>query len=357
MTDLLGADDFQPSDDPTIAAAEAAEKKTKKEISSALTRLSEALPLVALIGAIRRQDWTGVSNVIPFKRLDHDLTNALDGLTDAFTNAGKAAASGVPVPETLESPLSFNRIHAKSLAALQQQRLALVEGIEDGVRQSIVTAIRTGLSTGQTPEQIGEAIQNMIGLSPKQAQAVANYRQLLEQGNTAALRRALRDQRFDASVARLLRDGQQIDAAKIDRMVERYADRMRSYRAQAIARTETLRAAVAGQRAAYEQAIERFGWDRGGVRRFWQIAADERTCPVCRSVPALNPKGVAMDEPYQSSAGPIDAPPQHPNCRCTEAYEVANVVQPDWSRQQVRGRPRGGSGSGRNMPDYGTIAL
>jgi hypothetical protein len=184
------------------------------------------------------------------------------------------------------------------------------------------------LASAAAPAEVARDILATIGLTPRQAAAVANFRRLLESGDKAALSRALRDQRFDATIQRLV-NGEAVDQAKIDRMVQRYAERYQAYRANVIARYETMEAANAGRRAAWRQFAGRRGIPLAALKRFWQTAADERVCPVCRSIPLMNVEGIGIDDVYATVDGESSGPPEHGDCRCTERFEI----DPDVNQQ------------------------
>jgi SPP1 gp7 family putative phage head morphogenesis protein len=85
-----------------------------------------------------------------------------------------------------------------------------------------------------------------------------------------------------------------------------------SSRAETIARTETMNASLEGQRQMWDQAIEQ-GYLTGNESREW--IANVGACDDCEE---LNGTTAPLDGAYDSSFGPVDGPPLHPNCRCSE---------------------------------------
>jgi len=83
-------------------------------------------------------------------------------------------------------------------------------------------------------------------------------------------------------------------------------------RAETIARTETMRAANAGQREAWSQA-EDDGLIEEGQTRVWIVTDDDRLCQDCED---MDGEEAALGEDYDGDGG--DGPPLHPDCRCTE---------------------------------------
>ena len=85
------------------------------------------------------------------------------------------------------------------------------------------------------------------------------------------------------------------------------------YRAKVIAATEASRAVHAGQAIAARQS--------GMVAGFIWLASSD-ACPMCLSVAAEHPDGVALGEPFADDGGTTDYsltmyPPLHPWCACT----------------------------------------
>jgi hypothetical protein len=159
-------------------------------------------------------------------------------------------------------------------------------------------------------------IRSWIGLTDTQSAAVANYRRMLEDLDPDVLQRQLRNVLEDDQIQEAIDNEVNLEGAYVDKMVQDYADNYLDYRAEMIAQTEATRAASAGLQDAYSQAIDRGVFPSDAVTQFWKVDLDERTCPICLSVPDMNPDGVSMDETFDSIDGPQDAPPAHVNCRC-----------------------------------------
>lgn len=81
-------------------------------------------------------------------------------------------------------------------------------------------------------------------------------------------------------------------------------------RALLIARTESIRAAHAGQRMAWKRAQEK-GHISDAAKQVWIMTEDEKACPQCE---ALDGEETALGEYFD---GDIEMPPAHPRCRCT----------------------------------------
>ena len=146
----------------------------------------------------------------------------------------------------------------------------LVTGIADQTRLALMGIIGTEIARGATLQQMAKQIRNTVGLNARQQAAL----QALEARMHAAA----------------------IEAAAIQKAMERYTNKALRYRAMMIARTETARALSAGTLDAYARA---------GIHKV-QWVADPEACDIC-----LDNNGniytIAEAEPLQ---------PAHPNCEC-----------------------------------------
>lgn len=208
-----------------------------------------------------------------------------------------AVREAADVSRMLKLPIVYDGTARRTIEALRENRLRLVVGFTQAQREAGYQAIQRGLLEGVNPKEVARGFRDSIGLTPRQEAAVANYRRLLTEGNTGeALTRELRDRRFDPS----LRSPEPLKPEHIDRMVERYRERMLKYRAETIARTEALRALNAGQNAMYEQAVSEGTLDRDALELEWFTARDER---VRASHRAMHGQRRKVGEAYVSGLG------------------------------------------------------
>ena len=322
----LRPSDIQPADDPTRLTAERSERRIAVALYRALRAINGSVTrdqvlallrgyevtkglasFVATIGATARAYLDRVSSVLSLDFVSRELADTMDGMATIY---GASAASALP-------GATFDRYHPDAVADIQASRQRLTDAVVDTSRESVAHILADGIAAGDTLEDMASAIARTMGLTPQQARAVENYRKALESGTNAALTRRLRDRRFDNAV-RAASKREPLTKEQVDRMVERYIDRMLRHRAETIAKTETLRTAVEGKRAAWRQLVEAGEARESEIRRFWLTAGDELVCEVCSAIPGMNQMGVMMDEPYSTPKGPMMGPLAHPRCRCTE---------------------------------------
>ena len=205
-----------------------------------------------------------------------------------------------------------------------------VREIVEDTRATIAGVVQAGVSQGLPPWKVARAVRESIGLTIAQAAAVQNYRRFLEENDSEALERELRDRRFDPSVERHISGLAQLTDDQIDERVEAYRRRYVGYRATTIARYETLAASNGGAVTAIRSSIAT-GLLPQSTRKGWLIAHDEMTCPRCRSIPQIQPDGVGVDDLFTwryrtkhsgSREGQVQAAPLHPDCRCTVTFRI-----------------------------------
>jgi len=183
-------------------------------------------------------------------------------------------------------------------------------------REALREVVTDTLNAGGGPRRAAQQLTARIGngvLSRYDAGLVRSFREQLASDPARALRRTLRDKRYDKTLGKpgaLTRE-------QIDRMATAYERKLAAWRSQTIARTAAMQAANDGQHAAWREAVASGSVDAADVRRYWIVADDERMCTVCAPVPDMNARGVGLDELFSTPIGQVLTPVLHPNCRCT----------------------------------------
>lgn len=182
--------------------------------------------------------------------------------------------------------LAFDLRYMSAEDFLSRYLPRMVVNISEETRRAIRDVVLDGFRKGKHPYQMAEEIKVMVGMTPGQVRAY---------------------QAFAANLARgkLPGSGQELAlGAYRDRAIER--------RARNIARTETIRAANAGQMALWQTA-EANGLLGPGAKRMWIATPGERTCPSCHD---MDGKTTGVNSPWSFEGFGISAPPLHPSCRC-----------------------------------------
>lgn len=197
-------------------------------------------------------------------------------------------------PRTFEMAFDATNPEAVRWAETRAARLIVEVGRE--TRRAVREIVSRAFSEGIPPREAARLIKDVVGLTSRQAGAVAGLR------------------------ARLAAKG--VRAAEVQRRTSRYASRLRRRRALTIARTETMAAANEGQRQLWLQA-KASGYLSDQDRRRWVVTPDERLCEVCAPMRRATAP-LAADTWTKVDGTVVTLPlPAHPNCRCTHVIELA----------------------------------
>lgn len=181
----------------------------------------------------------------------------------------------------------------------KQNSARLLRDMSRTAQAAVRNAIHRSFAEHIPPRTAARLIRDAITLTEKQIDAVVNLHQKLLTANGQTV--------FAGKTAiRVPLNG--LSASRVDRELERYADRLLSQRALSIARTETLNAATAGQQQLWREAAKRGDIDKSS-KRVWITAQDERLCPLCAP---MDGETVGIFEGFS-----LGDPPAHTNCRCT----------------------------------------
>lgn len=250
-------------------------------------------------------------------------------MTDAWLAAGRKASAVLP-KSAITGPYNFDTRRVSTLIADEGFRAQFVQDITYQQREVITHIVNRGFVLGLSRAAVARQIRSCIGLTRNQEIWVENYREQLKNLDPAAFERALRDRRSDKLLQRLIEEGGTLTQQQIDSMVERYRQRLIQYRAQTIARTESLRAVRMGEYEALKDAYEE-GVIDSRCRRFWVTCADERVRRTHTQIPGMNQEGRAMSEPFQTPLGLLRYPCDPNgvaqnviNCRCHLEYRMPN---------------------------------
>jgi hypothetical protein len=326
---------IQKANDELDKAAKAIEAKIAASYAASMTALRNNVSLRELARLIDESDYNGIL------RLFHDdiVVDRLQPVKAAINNGviagGTAAASIQPAVTGLSGTRvtfvfdALNPMLAQISSTITADRIRV---ISEDVRQVIRQVVTDGVISGHNPNKTARRVKQSIGLTANQERAVSNYRQALETADARALRSNLRDRRSDRRLERIIRDGGSLTPEQIDNLTDRYRQRYLKYRAQTIARTESIRAVQGAQHALTQQAINEGKILPEQVRRFWIYTKDSRTRAEHRMIPNMNSNGVGQNEPFNTPLGPLMYPADPNgsaantiNCRCTVFTRVISL--------------------------------
>lgn len=242
---------------------------------------------------------------------------------DGYIKGGKASSEWLDskLPDKL---VRFDVTNDRALYQARRNELELVQGFTQETRETVQNIIIDGTRESLNPRDIARDIHSSIGLTPHQEKAVRSYRRALENGDWSnALSRELSSGHGDRTIRRLQRDGGSLTPKQIDSLVSRYRDNALKWRAETIARTETLRNVHAGLDDGYRQAIERGDIEVDQLSKEWIHAGGGKHSR--KDHQAMDGVQVKFNEDFVFSDGTRMRWPGDPragaahvaNCRCT----------------------------------------
>lgn len=279
-------------------------------------------------------------NQVMFRPLDKALASA-------FEAGGNVVTSGFPAVGSageFKTIFQFDVRNPAAEAWLKNYSSSLVTEIIDDQRNMIQETLARGLAAGNNPRDTaldlvgriganGKRSGGLIGLTTSQSEWVKNYSDALESdAPTDALNYSLRDARFDAAVQRAEDSGVPLTADQIDAMTTSYTNRALRYRAESIARTESMAALHEAQGQAVDQAIETGAVDPENIEQIWRVSGDGPVPKGRVRISHWEMRGqtVKYGEMFISGLGNELAYPGDPNgaaedvigCRCWREFRI-----------------------------------
>lgn len=336
--------------DEVEALAASYEPKIAKALIKAIELSADEIDLDELAQALAGGNLEKVLAMLKIQ-----LGPASDVLQDAVIAGAVKASANLPINK-LE--WHFNRLNPVLIDWLQSYSFGLVREMGKSMIDAVRGQLTEGMRLGLNPRTQARTIKAIIGLTDRQAMAVYNFRKELEgfharrtgggyglgqkidRVNGAQVlkpgadgtpkdgitERRLRDFRYDKQLLSAVHQSKPLTPEQIDKMVDAYARKYRKYRAETIARTESMRAVNMGTQEAWRQAVQDGKVVEDLIRRTWKVAHDERLCPVCEPIPDMNLGGVKLAQPFATPKGPTFLPPMHPDCRC---HVFIRVLEPE----------------------------
>lgn len=270
-------------------------------------------------------------NPVLFRPMDKALINA-------FEAGGNIVTSGFPdvgAPGELKTIFQFDVRNPAAEAWLKDYSSSLINEILDDQRTMVQAFLAKGMAAGNNPREMaldlvgrigpnGKRAGGLIGLTSSQAEWVQNYEDALRNDPAAALGYNLRDARFDRAVQRAI-DGEPLTEDQIDSMVTAYTNRALRYRAETIARTESMASLHEAQKQAVEQAIESGAVDPENIEFVWRITKDKRTRSSHRE---MEGQTVKYGEKFISGLGNELAYPGDPDAPAEDTAQCRCWIEP-----------------------------
>ena len=251
-------------------AADALEPELRRRVLRAFETLRASVPVNEITDAL---EGGRISDVL--RAVDSTLPEGLGNqLSSAFADIARQTAR----IQAAEFSLAFDIVDERAVAWAAEHAGQLIVEVNNETRLAVGDIVSTGLREGIAPRVQARQIKRIVGLTQRDAGAVARFHQ-------GAL--------------------DNVSLAQADKMADRYRNRLLNRRAENIARTESLRAGNQGQLLAWDAAADQ-GLISRQSRKVLVVTPDSRLCPICAP---LDGKTVALGEPFivteQATGAPI----------------------------------------------------
>lgn len=264
------------------------EKQFKVIYRQAILDAKDAVVLRELEQALENGNIEETLIATQVDKFDNKLSEMVIPLATAFLAGATVAFQELPAAKQKQGQ-SIDLLNAYSMDYLKQHGAKLVTQVSQETKAAIRKTIETVLLEGKSYKSAAREIKAVIGLTLPQQQALANLKSTLVK--------------------------QELNQSAIQSAIEKRTQTMIRERADTIARTETFSAISRGRQALWQQ-LKNDGVIETTTQRIWLTANDERVdCSICKP---MNNQKQLIDANFETGDGQsIDAPPAHPNCRCT----------------------------------------
>src|SRR6185369_9632517 len=259
----------------------------------------------------------------------------------AYESGGTTTARAIPAlvdAKGFRVVVQFAIRNPQAEQWLRNYSSTLIKEIVDDQRKMVRNFLTDGLSKGLNPrttalDLVGRLVNGrreggVIGLTASQEKWLSNYAdELASDTPEASLVRNLRDKRFDKTILKAAKNGEKIPADLQAKMLRNYRNNALKYRAETIARSETITALHAAQEEGVNQAIQSGAITQSQVKYVWHTAHDKRVRDTHRS---MDNKVQPMGVPFVTGSGAHLLYPGDPsgpaaeviNCRCARLPRI-----------------------------------
>ena len=261
-------------------------------VEAALRALQDDVSVERLTHIVETRDTFALHDLAGL--LPARLRPATQVLQRAVVAGGQLATASMP--DTARMTLAFDATNPYAIEAARITAASLVTDVTTETRAAIRTVVTEAFSERITAAATARRLRTVIGLSTRQARAVA------------------RQWALDVAAGVTERTAEQAAQA--------FARKLLRARATLIARTEIIAASTNGQVAAW-QAAQRKGLLGWNARKTWIVTRDDRLCPACRQMGGQTT--LVGSEFHSVLGGTVPGPPLHPACRCAIGLKLASV--------------------------------
>ena len=242
-----------------LAVADRAMPALRNKINGLFKTMSDGVDEQALLHALEHHNLDAAVSAVPWEMMKALETAVTDTITDVMAKSGRAAGRALEITlekrEAHQVVPSFDLDNPRVKAWIAANTGKRIVEIDEATRRAVRDIIQRAFDEGLHPYDSAKQIKQIVGLTSRQAVAVDNYSARLE--------------------------AQGASGDRLSKLTDRYAAKLRKYRSENIARTETMSASNAAQQELWEQAADAGLIDRAKTRRVWITMDDDRLCPLC----------------------------------------------------------------------------
>lgn len=260
------------------------DKSIEAAFLAAIKSRADSINVRDLESALEARDISRAINIIGLTRADLYPLDA--AITEAFVAGGQTVPKAAPAYAVA---FGFDGRATGAANWARNHVGGLITGImadqQEMIREVISTQLVNGVGPRKAALQIAGRVTKqgrqggIVGLSGPQAEYLMSARGELEGLDSHYFTRKLRDKRFDGSIRKAIASGKALSQADIDKVTQRYSDRLLKHRADVIARDQSITALRAGRREGVEQAIQQGAIGDRAIKRVWSATLDKRTRP------------------------------------------------------------------------------
>jgi len=283
----------------------------------AIQEISDNANIQEMIEAIESNDMDKLVQASGYNAVY--LNKVIDKIEDIYERSGNMYVSDWPKLRNglgLVKPV-FNIRNEMAENELKNFSSQFITNITNEIRESIRETLSDGMARGINPRETalnivgrknlstGKRIGGTIGLATNQTKWVNNARLYLQNLDERYFELSLRDKRFDSIVRKAIADKKPLPKEKISQLITAYESKALKYRADAIARTETMQAINRAEYTAIMENIEEGLITKDMVTKYWSNSGDERVRLSHVNLGAKYNKqnAIGFDEPFETFTG------------------------------------------------------
>jgi hypothetical protein len=248
-------------------------------------------------------NYSAIDREIEWEKFPGEIAPASEKTFEAMMASADIAMQALPPP--IKSRYRFDYKNP-GIERIWRKRTGewMVDPLVKGGRESIQDIVYTQFTQGLNPRDLVGEIKNYIGLYPRLARAHTNYVLSLKQTDMAPER--------------------------IDELSENYYDKLLTYRANMIARTETNFMLNRGQLEVWQQGQEN-GIIPLGATKVWVV--DGNPCEDCQE---MDGEAVGLAESWVTPDGDVVEVPTeiHPHCACMMTIEYGDIETAEFEESE-----------------------